>query len=261
MKKLLYTIILSLMLPVTTLAQVGKHRNDFAVGVNGGYLLSEVKFTPTVSQKQLGGMTGGMTFRYVCEKYFKTICSVYAEVNYTQTGWKEEILDKVDQPVKSLQPDPATGQLVASGAPETYQRNINYLQIPIFAHLAWGREVSGFNFFFHAGPQFGIYLSESTKTNFNLETPNLADRVNTTVAQYNMPVEHKFDYGIAVGGGAEYSHPKVGHFLAEARYYYGLGNMYGDTKRDFFANSNMSNIVVKLTYLFDVVKTKGQERK
>ena len=261
MKKILYIIILLLILPVFIHAQVGKHRNDFAVGLNGGYMLSEVNFTPTVAQKQLGGMTGGLTFRYVCEKYFKTICSVYAEVNDSQTGWKEDILDKADQPVKLLQADPVTGQLVATGAPESYQRNINYLQIPIFAHLAWGREVTGFNFFFHAGPQFGIYLSESTKSNFNLSTPNLTDRINTTVAQYNMPVEHKFDYGIAVGGGTEYSHPKVGHFLAEARYYYGLGNIYGDTKRDFFANSNLSNIIVKVTYLFDVIKTKGQERK
>ena len=31
--------------------------------------------------------------RYVCEKYFKTICSVYAEVNYAKVGWTEVILD------------------------------------------------------------------------------------------------------------------------------------------------------------------------
>ena len=76
------------------------------------------------------------------------------------------------------------------------------------------------------------------------------------VAQDTMAVENKFDYGIAVGLGAEYSIPKAGHILLEGRYYYGLGNLYGDTKRDFFGSSNFGNIVIKLTYLFDITKTK-----
>jgi hypothetical protein len=71
-----------------------------------------------------------------------------------------------------------------------------------------------------------------------------------------MAVEKKFDYGIAAGLGAEYSIPGAGHLLLEARYYYGLGNIYGDTKRDFFGSSNYGNIVVKLSYLFDITKTK-----
>ena len=33
---------------VTTVAQVGEYRTDFAIGVNGGYLLSKVGFTPDV---------------------------------------------------------------------------------------------------------------------------------------------------------------------------------------------------------------------
>ena len=64
------------------------------------------------------------------------------------------------------------------------------------------------------------------------------------------------DYGIAIGLGGEYSHPKVGHFLLEARYYYGLGNIYGSSKRDFFSKSNYGNIVIKATYLFDILRTK-----
>ena len=55
--------------------------------------------------------------------------------------------------------------------------------------------------------------------------------------------------------GLEFSHPKVGHFLIEGRYYYGLGDLYGNSKRDYFARSNLSNIVIKLSYLFDINKT------
>jgi len=217
------------------------------MGFNGGYVLSDVGFTPKVTQGQHGGMTAGLSMRYVCEKYFKTVCSIYAEVNYTQAGWKEDILTADNLPVIN----PLTGLA------EEYSRTLNYVQIPIFAHLAWGRERKGIQFFFQAGPQLGFLISESTKTNFNFDDRNTEDRANQVCAQDTMAVENKLDYGIAVGLGLEYSVPKVGHFLLEGRYYYGLGNIYGDTKRDYFAKSNIGNIVVKLTYLFDIVKTKN----
>ena len=237
---------MTLLIPVGTMAQVGEHRSVFSIGAGGGYVMSNVGFTPKVNQKMYGGMMGGLAFRYVCEKYFNTICSVQAEVNYAKIGWKEDILDLNDAPVINPQ----------TGAAEEYSRTINYIQIPVFAHLAWGKEKKGMQFFFKAGPQFGYLISEKTKTNFSYDNRNTADRSNQTAEQYNMPVENKFDYGIAAGMGVEYSHPKVGHFLLEGRYYYGLGNIYGDSKRDYFAKSNHSNIVVKLPYLFDVIRSK-----
>ena len=234
-------------------AQIGEHRNDFSIGANGGYVMSSVGFTPDIPQKQHGGITGGFSYRYVCEKYFKTICSIYGEVNYSQVGWKEKILDINNAPVIISQ----TGEAMA------YERTINYIQLPIMAHLAWGRETRGLNFFVNAGPQFGLYLSESTKTNFDVKKLPQTDnnRVSPVMAQDTMAVENKLDYGIAVGLGAEYSIPRVGHFLAEARYYYGLGNIYGSSKRDYFGKSNFGQIVLKLSYLFDITRTKNVKRK
>ena len=245
MRKIL-TLLLSCFLALTATAQVGEHRNDFALGVNGGYALTNIGFVPRVSQSMHGGITAGLSARYVCEKYFSTICSVQAELNYTQMGWKESILDDEDNPVINE----------ATGLPEQYSRTINYVQLPVMAHLAWGREQRGAQFFFQIGPQFGYWLSESTKTNFDFAERNRADRVNPVCAQDTMAVEHKFDYGIAAGLGLEYSVPRVGHFQLEARYYFGLGNIYGDTKRDFFSKSNMSSIIVKLAWLFDITRTK-----
>lgn len=247
MRKLYLTILLFASIQAS--AQVGKYRNDLSIGVNGGYVMSNVGFTPKVNQTFHGGLTGGLSFRYVCEKYFSTICAVQAEVNYAQIGWKEQILDVNDASVINQ----------VTGLPEEYSRTINYIQIPVFAHLGWGREEKGFQFFFQAGPQIGFCLGESTKTNFNVKDANFADRVNNVVAQDTMAVENKFDYGIAAGLGLEYSHPKVGHFQLEARYYYGLGNIYGDSKKDYFGKSNFGNIVVKLTYLFDIIRTKNRE--
>ena len=234
-------------------AQIGEHRNDFSIGGNGGYVMSSISFTPDVPQSQHGGMTAGFSYRYVCEKYFKTICSIYGEVNVSKVGWKESILDIDDNPVIIS----GTGEAMA------YQRDLTYIQVPIFAHLAWGRETRGLNIFVNAGPQFGYCIGESTKSNFDpLHYPSTDNnRVNNVVAQDTMAVENKFDYGIALGLGAEYSIPKVGHFLLEARYYYGLGNIYGSTKRDYFAKSNFGQIVIKLGYLFDLKKTKNVKRK
>lgn len=222
-------------------AQVGEHRSRFDIGGNAGYVLSNVGFTPTVSQTFHDGITFGFSTRYTCEKYFNTICSIYGEVNYASLGWKQDILTATDEPVINEE----------TGVTEEYSRNINYIQVPVMAHLAWGREEKGFNFFLNLGPQFGFYLDESTEKNY--DTPNLkvgTGRSNTIIEQEHMAVEKKFDYGIVVGVGSEYSHLRLGHFLLEARYYYGLGDIYKNTKRDYFAKSNFGNIVVKASYLF-----------
>jgi hypothetical protein len=231
-------------------AQVGEYRTDLAIGFNGGYVMTNVSFTPDVPQDLLGGMTGGLTIRYTCEKYFSSICAITAEVNYTQAGWKERILDVNDQPVY-YEGD--------NSNPLRYQRRITYVQVPLLARLGWGRERRGLQAFIQLGPQFGFYLDESTDTNIEQGRPTWNARVSNVVAQETMPVENKFDYGIVGGAGIEFSHPKVGHFLLEGRYYFGLANIYGNSKSDYFAKSNQSNIVVKLSYLFDIIKTKNDK--
>ena len=255
------------LLPLNASAQVGEYRTDFAVGFNGGYSLSSIAFVPKVPQGQLGGVTAGFSARYTCEKYFKSICAVVGEVNLTQMGWKEDILDFNDQPVVLHTDETQTLK---------YSRKMSYVQIPVLARLGWGRERKGFQAFFQIGPQIGFFLSEKTETNFDVRqsdfNPGTRDnsnpsykyqssRVSDVVAQDTMAVENTFDYGIAAGGGMEFSHPKLGHFLVEGRYYYGLGNIYGSSKRDYFARSNFGNIIIKFTYLFDIVRTKNSKIK
>lgn len=242
MERLLLFIFL--FLPLFAHAQIGEHRNTLSIGGNAGYNLTNIRFTPKVVQSMKGGMNFGFTTRYTVEKYFSTIASVQAEINYSQMGWKEDILDANDKAVINA----------ATGQPENYERTINYIQIPFMAHLAWGKENKGFSFFVNAGPQFGIYISENTKSNFDFSQMNVTDRANTIVAQDTMKVENKFDYGIAAGAGIEWATPKAGRFTLEARYYYGLGNIYGDSKRDFFGSSNFGSITIKLGYLFDIMK-------
>ena len=241
---------LLILFPLWIYAQVGDYRNSLSIGGNTGYILSNVGFDPKVSQSLHSGITAGLSVRYVCEKYFNTICSIYGEINYASTGWKQDIRTATDKLV-----------INTNGSAEKYSRTLNYLQIPVFAHLAWGREQNGFNFFAQAGPQIGILLNETVISNY--DTPNLLNdgtgRSNTIVKQESMPVEKKFDYGIAAGLGAEWSIRRIGHIILEARYYYGLGNIYGNSKKDFFGKSNNSNIIIKLTYLYDIVKNKNNK--
>ena len=255
-------------LPQFAVAQVGDYRKDLAVGFNGGVVMSNVAFVPKVPQSMLNGPTFGLTARYTCEKYFNSICAVVAEVNYSQMGWKEEILDLDNQPVP-LHTDES--QSLA------FQRKISYVQVPLLARLGWGRERSGFQFFIQLGPQVGFYLNDKTESNFDVHdpafNPNVKDgyyspdyqyankRVSHVVAQDSMAIENKVDYGIALAAGLEFSNRHLGHFIVEGRYYYGLGNIYGNTKRDYFGRSNFGNIIVKLTYLFDIIRTKNSKIK
>ncbi len=237
-------LIAAICFPLFAHAQIGEHRNTLSIGANAGYNLTSIRFTPKVLQGMKGGTNIGFTARYSVEKYFATIASIQAEVNYSQMGWKENIRDMNNQPVINS----VTKQA------EEYERTINYIQIPLFAHLAWGKENRGFNFFLNAGPQFGVYMSESTKTNFDWATRNVEDRSNKVVAQDTMSVENKIDYGIAAGLGVEWATKKLGRFTLEARYYYGLGNIYGDSKRDYFGSSNYGTITIKLGWLVDIMR-------
>ena len=246
--------ICSWLIPTSAFAQVGEYRSDFAVGVNGGYVMSQVSFQPEVPQGWLGGMTGGVSFRYTCEKYFKSVCAIVAEVNYGQMGWKETIEDKDNNPVYYYGDDNKENPLY-------YERRINYIQIPVMARLGWGRERKGVQAFFQLGPQIGIYMDESTNTNVEPYRGTLTPRSSVVTAQEDMPVENKFDYGIVGGAGIEFSLPKIGHILLDARYYFGLGNIYGNSKQDYFGKSNQQAIVIKMSYLFDIIKTKNSNIK
>ena len=245
---------LFIFLPFSARAQIGDYRTDLAIGVNGGYMLSNVGFMPEVPQNMLGGLTGGLTVRYTCEKYFKSICAIVAEVNLAQTGWKEDIKDADRQPVYYADDTQKLNPLF-------YERKMTYLQIPLMARMGWGRERKGFQFFFQVGPQIGMFLSESTSTNVVPGKETLNKRSSSVVAQDTMAVEKKFDYGIAGGIGLEFSNRKLGHFMIEGRYYYGLGNIYGNSKQDYFGKSNQQAIVIKMSYLFDIFKTKNSNIK
>lgn len=231
-------LLLAVTLPRLATAQVGEPRSDLAIGVSGGVAMNTIDFDPSIKQQLHVAPTFGVTLRYSCEKYFNTYCALQAEVNYTRLGWTEEIQNSLGQPL-----------------PDTYSRDIDYIQVPLLARLSWGKEHGGLMFYFLAGPQVGFYLGEHARQSatWTLTTEGIPDRPNSLVNQYAMKVEKKFDYGITGGIGLEWN-THVGHFMLEGRYCFGLADIYGNAKKDVFGRSAHSTIFAKLTYLTDILK-------
>lgn len=208
-------------------AQVGETRNIFSIGGNLAVNMNTVSFTPTIKQNSYMGMAGGFTVRYISEKYFAMICGAQLEINFSQRGWEEKFEE---------------------GSTNSYKRSMNYVEIPFLAHIAFGSEPTGFQFFIHAGPQIGILLSE--KESFS----DPFDPTHTVNYQYGKKVNNKFEYGIAAGLGIEWKTKKAGNFLLEGRYYFGLSDFYSNSKKDYFDRSAHGTISIRLSYLFDLVK-------
>ncbi len=223
---------------LTSSAQVGERRNDLAIGINGGVAMNKIFFVPTLDQKFTFGPTAGITMRYTCEKYFSALCALQVELNYAELGWKENITDINNNPL-----------------PDTYERRQHYVQFPFLARLAWGREKRGAMGYILLGPQVGWcfkekeVMSETWTTNSSGEP----DRAGNKIEQYGMPIDNRFDYGITGGLGLEIN-TKVGHFLIEGRYYYGLGDIFSNSKKDVFDRSANGCITAKVSYLIDINK-------
>ena len=225
---LLSILCLSVGLPVR--AQLQDPRHNLAIGINGGVNLSSVSFEPSIKQKTFITPSVGVTVRYISERYFKILCGIQGEINYSQRGWKENIDD---------------------GTGDTYQRTMNYIEVPLMAHLGFGKDKgNGARFVLNIGPQIGFLLGENEKQSASWHPE---DRPNGVIWQYGKMAEMKFDYGIVGGGGLEVR-TGIGSFLLEARYYFGLSDFYHSTKKDPFSRSAHSYIAGRLTYLFDIKK-------
>lgn len=222
MKKIT-SIIFILLSVVCARAQVEEPRSRFELGVAGGMNINSMEFQPSIRQKFLNGWAGGLNMRYTSEKYFSMICATQLEINFSQRGWQEDFDD---------------------GTKNSYSRVLDYIEIPLFAHLSWGKEERGFQFFLNLGPQFGFFLNEKEHYTGDWE---IADRPVSLQPVYGKKIENKFDYGIAGGLGLEWK-TRAGNFFIEGRYYYALADIFGNSKTDDFGRSANLTIHARLGY-------------
>lgn len=190
---------------------------EICIGTNQGVALwTTVGFNPTVAQNFDVRYNGGVTFRYIGQKYF----GVIAELNYTQRGWSST------SPVTS----------------ETYNHRLDYLEIPFLAHIYFGKEK--FRFFVNLGPKIRFLVNDEATAPFSTQAG----------IEQTKPIDNIFDYSICAGLGIEFRTKKAGNFILEARYDYGLGNIFNNSKSDDFASSNNQAITVSVAYLFNVAR-------
>jgi hypothetical protein len=196
------------------------------LGGKAGVDLSRVFFNPSVKQGFALGGVAGLTVRYVEESHFGLV----AELNFEQRGWKENFED----------------------APYNYKRTVNYIQIPVLAHIYFGSRA---HFFFNAGPEIGFVIGESTSTNFDVNSiatlPDMPiSKLNTD--EMTMKVSQKIDYGISAGMGVEFNATPYHSMSVEARFYYGLGNVLKSGRQDPFSASNSMSLMATVGYWFRV---------
>lgn len=233
MKKSLVAIVFLTLCIEHAVCQIGERRNDLAIGFNAGYTINSMMFDPSIEQTMKGAPTFGFVVRYTCEKYFKSLCAIQAEFNYVNLGWEEKIETSTD----------------------TYSRDMYYIQIPILARMGWGYEHKGAMFYAIAGPQFSFLLSEKEHKGGAFSEETLSLRPGEVYEQYDVPADHKFEYGITGGVGLEVNTLKAGHFLLDARYYYGLSDIFSNGKKDPFGRSANGTIVIRFSFLFDIIHT------
>ncbi len=196
-----------------------------SAGAHAGFTMSNMTFVPSVQQKMVTGITMGASFRYAEERHFGLI----AEINLSQRGWSEDFKE----------------------ADFRYSRTLTYIELPLLTHIFFsGRRFGGF---VNLGPQVGYMIADNISADFDYRNPQQVPGFpvqNRMHDQMWMKVSKRFDYGIIGGLGCEfYIRPRHSVTL-EARYYFGIGNIFPDKKRDVFSASRGSSIIVTLGYNF-----------
>jgi hypothetical protein len=210
----------------TTQAQIGDYRNDMCLGVSVGASMNKMGFDPIITQKFHTAPTVGLTFRYTSEKFLSAYCALQVELNYTRLGWTEDVLDSNSNPL-----------------PDTFKSNLDYLQLPFLARLAWGKEDKGTQFFFLVGPQIGYCIADKYTV-----SPQATVQLD---AHQHPKLDNPFDWGAAAGLGCYYKVNKVGIFQIEARFNFSLGGVFDVGQLEYFKMANPMGLAVNLGYLWD----------
>lgn len=196
------------------------------VGAHAGISLSQQSFNPSIEQKMHQGMTMGVSVMWAEERHV----GLRAELNMTQRGWTEDFTE--------------TPQF-------SYNHTLTYVELPIMTHIFFGsRKVKGF---FNLGPQLCYMVGNSVSANFDyMGIADIPDfpTVNRTTEQMSMDVSNRFDYGICGGAGVQFIIKRKHSISLEGRYYFGLGNIFPASKKDYFNASRSNAIMVTVGYGF-----------
>jgi hypothetical protein len=182
-------------------------------GIKLGGNTSGIISDPIIIQKINTGVTGGVVFKHFSDKRL----GVQIELNYKQSGWNEN-LDSTN----------------------TYQRRLDYIELPFMTHLSLGNQKTGF--VINLGPYVSYLLSEKEKINL-LEEVEEKD-------YYGLKTNNKAGFGLCLGFGLS-QHTTIGLFQAEIRISSSLTDVFKSTTAVPFSSSKILNAELSISYMLD----------
>jgi hypothetical protein len=211
-------------------AQTNIFEPEFSFGINAGTTLSNVSFVRNKGgvrpQKMFLQHVGGGSIRYISEKNF----GLQGELNYSQRGWSEDGGD--DFPGHK------------------YAYSLGYLEAPLFTHMYFNTGKRG-RIIFNLGPQISFLVNEGVSESDIRYPPPTMDEEKPDSNEdfyYGKSINKKFDWGLCGGAGFELR-TGFGSFVLDGRYYFGLSDIFNNSKAEFSRSSNRI-ISIKLTYFY-----------
>jgi hypothetical protein len=200
------------------------------VGIKGGGNVSEASFrnNPEFRFKRAGlrqAYQGGVVLRYVNQEN----AGIQAEINYIQKGWQETVDTVVN-------------------VNNRYSRQINYLEVPVLAHIYLGRKK--FRIIIDMGPYIGLALSARE---FNRNELTGVETSNVYV--FDRERDNRIDYGLMAGGGFEKDFA-FGTLFVEGRYTFGFAD-FNRIKRSQLEISQNRTISISFGYLITLKEKKS----
>ncbi|MDY6800939.1 MAG: porin family protein [Bacteroidota bacterium] len=208
-----FIILLLLFVSTSPFAQNKDFEPVAQFGIRQGINYSSVLFSPGINQGIKLGYTGGFVFKYSNEKNL----ALQIELNFSQKGWLED-LDTL---------------------PNSYQRNLDYIELPFLTHIYFGKR--NVKFYVNIGPSVGYLINDQIKSEINNELYNRE--------YYELEIDNKFDFNVLAGLGLIID-TEIGSFQTGFRYAMTLTDIFKYTSDSIFENSQNQVIAFSLTYYF-----------
>ncbi len=211
-KKYIFTFIFL----TTVLLFSRKTAAQISLGIRGGMNYSTMDFTNNPEfkyQKPLyrTAFQGGIFIQYANDPHV----GLQGEFNYNQKGWSE-----------------ATNTTTST----QYARQINYLEFDALTNVFIGKK--SFRFIVNIGP-YAAYALDAMEWKKDIST----GEETSSAYIFTDSLDNRLDYGLLIGAGFEYVF-SFGTIHLEARYSFGLGNMYKNKSR---ASELSQNRVISVT--------------
>ncbi|MFP4557737.1 MAG: porin family protein [Bacteroidales bacterium] len=192
---------------------------QFYLGARGGSSISSVSFLPTQDEEQVFDLhiDAGLVAKHFDTKYF----GFQGELNLTQRGYRAPILDSV-----------------------FYKRMNTYIELPMFMQM----KAQHNNFFVHFNVGFYASVLLESQHGNNQEGEFILKPYEIHILRDN-----RFDYGIPGGVGFGYNF-KWGTLQIDAKYYYGLGDLYNHEYNGNPMRSPARVLNFSVSYLLNISK-------